>query len=384
VTSGVEGSLPGTSAVYLGPISYRNWSGIDGKYEVVNSRKRLKWNNYSVTGITAFGIERYFRLYWWWKGNPAQTPNPATGVDQILGTMSYGNPSFSQVPVSGTIQNRVLSKLLAEIKGHELNLSVELGQLNQTVDLLSGNLRKLGRSALALRRGDFATAARQLGANPRTTRLKASDISGRWLELQYGWLPLISSSFEAAKAFEAISNGPRTMMVEVAASEKQRYDMSASPTNHSAYVNLKVGRKILFGYEEELSAERQLGLSDPLSVAWELTPWSFVVDWFVPIGTYLSNLHQIPHLKGRWLITDFLKIGKQIVDFQWKDMNYWGPDWGINPLSNPQATYSSCRSVRTYSSRPPPLPLPNFDLRGLNSTRRFWNAVSLAHQRFVG
>lgn len=33
----------------------------------------------------------------------------------------------------------------------------------------------------------------------------------------------------------------------------------------------------------------RFGLLNPLSVAWELMPLSFVADWFLPIGSYLSG-----------------------------------------------------------------------------------------------
>jgi hypothetical protein len=32
-----------------------------------------------------------------------------------------------------------------------------------------------------------------------------------------------------------------------------------------------------------------VGLSDPLSVAWEVVPFSFVLDWFLPIGNYIES-----------------------------------------------------------------------------------------------
>lgn len=34
----------------------------------------------------------------------------------------------------------------------------------------------------------------------------------------------------------------------------------------------------------------QLGITNPLEIAWELTTLSFVVDWFLPIGNYLGAL----------------------------------------------------------------------------------------------
>ena len=30
--------------------------------------------------------------------------------------------------------------------------------------------------------------------------------------------------------------------------------------------------------------------TNPLTVLWEVTPWSFVVDWAIPIGRYLEQL----------------------------------------------------------------------------------------------
>jgi hypothetical protein len=33
-----------------------------------------------------------------------------------------------------------------------------------------------------------------------------------------------------------------------------------------------------------------LGLTNPLAIAWELVPFSFVLDWLVPVGTWLQSL----------------------------------------------------------------------------------------------
>lgn len=36
----------------------------------------------------------------------------------------------------------------------------------------------------------------------------------------------------------------------------------------------------------------QTGFTNPVNLAWELLPFSFVVDWFLPIGPYLETLSQ--------------------------------------------------------------------------------------------
>jgi hypothetical protein len=39
-----------------------------------------------------------------------------------------------------------------------------------------------------------------------------------------------------------------------------------------------------------LGLASRMGLVNPLSIAWEVVPFSFVVDWFLPVGNFLENL----------------------------------------------------------------------------------------------
>jgi hypothetical protein len=34
----------------------------------------------------------------------------------------------------------------------------------------------------------------------------------------------------------------------------------------------------------------QIGFNNPINLLWEIIPYSFVVDWFLPIGQYLEGL----------------------------------------------------------------------------------------------
>jgi hypothetical protein len=359
---------------------YRNWTGPNGKYETVGGRLREKWNNYTAFGVTTSVVRNNFELIVHYP-EPPYGPNPPLTVNETV----QWNPMPSLSEAGGFSANqelRAFSKLLTKIKGHEFNLGVETGQLRQTTGLLTSNLGKLGRAALALRRGDFSTAARQLGSSPRSTRLKSRDVSGRWLELQYGWLPLLSSSYEAMKAYEAITSGPRTHVYRTSAVEERLYNLSTS-ANYSARTKVKVGRKLQYEMYEELTVSRQLGLEDPLSIVWELTPWSFVIDWFLPFGSYLSNLNQIPKLKGRWLTTDFIKASNTKFSFKWELEKYQGVREIIKIPYVPNGTWNYTNMKRTYSNTPPSVPFPKFNLGGINSLKRLGNAIALAHSRFL-
>jgi len=301
VTTGVVGPSPGVvlDPYFTGVEFSKSWSGTDGKFEPYAGGTRLKWNDFTTHIASRL---RPSNLHGWYR----YLGSPSAGLQYMGETyaVAAGFNAFGQELVWSTADtNKLYSKLVEKVKGHDFNLAVNLAQMHQVSSMVVFNLGQFGRSVMALKRGDFATAARALGVKPRSSRLKPSDISGRWLELQYGWLPTLSDTYEAVKAFHAISEGPRSAIIRTSRELKGVYEGSQSPSQYSQTYQLKVTRRIQYEMYEEMSANRQLGLFDPLSVAWELIPYSFVVDWFVPIGTYLANLNAIPKLKGRFLTT---------------------------------------------------------------------------------
>lgn len=42
---------------------------------------------------------------------------------------------------------------------------------------------------------------------------------------------------------------------------------------------------------EDRARLAQTGIDNPALLAWELLPYSFVVDWFLPVGNYLESLN---------------------------------------------------------------------------------------------
>lgn len=379
MTSGVVGAPLG-NPYYTGVGFYKQWSGTDGRKTSFNGKIVDKWNNYTCTIESRFAPSQEYGIRFW-----QYKTLPSDGSINIVNAVYQPGAGFaSPNDFTATDDLALLAKLLDKVKKHGFNLAVNLGQLHQTVDLLETNLLKLGRAALALKKGDFASAARQLGARPRGTRLKTSDVSGRWLELQYGWLPLIGDSYEAAKAYEAITSGPRSQTYTCSIKRKYVKNGSQSPTNFSLLYD-EENRKILrYQAVETLSAARQLGLYDPLSVAWELLPWSFVVDWFIPVGTYLDVLNQVPALRGRFLTT---VVNKQTGFRDYGVRPFWdtGAYFDYHYMATtkvPRQTFKRIKVSRTSSVDPPSVPFPRPSFAGAVHGRRFWNAVSLAHQRF--
>jgi hypothetical protein len=197
--------------------------------------------------------------------------------------------------------------------------------------------------------------------------------------MRYAWQPAIQDAFEAAKAFEALSNGPRQKIFK--ASHRRQIPIGMN-TNYCS-VNQVVTAQRTYMYEmyEELAAFRQMGLGNPLTILWERLPWSFVIDWFTPVGTYLSLIGQVPFMKGRWSRTSSIRnatSGKYPMDRNVSALFNYDPSG-----PNPDADFVVFNLERVISFSAPSVPRPTLRVAGAVQGKRVGNAIALAHQVFL-
>jgi hypothetical protein len=135
-----------------------------------------------------------------------------------------------------------------------------------------------------------------LGVDPkRAKKTVRGKISGSILEFQYGWKPLMQEIHSLATAIEEGLKQPVSKPITVELSEE--FDLSDSyPEGFLQWTHSGSGRFIVkAGIEARVNSDfltklGSHGLTNPASLAWELFPLSFVIDWFVPIGSFLSGL----------------------------------------------------------------------------------------------
>jgi len=356
-----------TGSWSLGSTSYstselyasKSWAGGDGKYEAWLGGNRIKWNNYTMqrqkwsSKITQAGY-----------GVGAVTSHSAASASLLVGWKANDDL-------------RLLSKLWENIRGHSFDLGINIAEASKTYSGIVQNLRSLGSALISLKHGRIGNAFRYLGVTGRrrsltTRRLNARDVSGRWLEMQYAWLPLVSDSYEAAKALAAMT-GPRSFRFTASIGTKRAtYDGSQNPLSYKYPVLLTVSKRLQAELYEDISFSRGLGLTDPLSIAWEVVPYSFVVDWFLPIGTYLELWQSVPKLRGRFMTT--VRIGQKAG--LGKVLQPAGVP-GYNGTTKSEEWFRIERTVS--SSLDVPLPTFNSVPKAL-SPKHLLNAVALIHQ----
>jgi len=269
---------------------------------------------------------------------------------------------------------------LRKIRGHSFNIAVSNAQDAKTLEMVTGTVVRLAKVIRALKRGNVTLAARTLGLNSFTGANRGRQVlestqvaSDIWLEMQYGWKPLLNDVHDAAEALAYSMDPPRRSRLVVVG--KKSYDAKTVnyTTDFRTTESLDVSERIICDLVESLSAPRSLGLTDPASVAWELLPWSFVADWFIPIGTYLDNFNAIPNLQASYLQTDYSVFrGKARYDASLPH-----PPYGDPRIFCDAEYVSMTRAVLTSL----PVVRPEFSLPSSN-TGRFWNALALLRQLF--
>lgn len=224
---------------------------------------------------------------------------------------------------SEDLASRLSNMMLKELSEQKASTLVTLAEINKTADMIANAATSISGFLSGIKKGDlvsalnavglstkkqpksviskFARAYRYVDQNRKRYPHKFEEfVSKQWLAYSYGWKPLLSDVHSQAEAL-ASSITEHSDVVRVV-KVRNRYDKNKFDRNHFGG-NLKG----LLLSEETLRQTGQMkvsymipnggvpawqafGVVNPLEVAWEVIPYSFVVDWFLPVGEYLKSL----------------------------------------------------------------------------------------------
>jgi hypothetical protein len=217
-----------------------------------------------------------------------------------------------------TTYNKAIQRLIDQAESSiDANIAQDLAQYGQTVRLITHNVNRIAVAARAVRHGNFKLAARSLvdGLDrrkgpyhygkeplpvPRRPLSATHSLANNWLELQYGWKPLLQDIRGAMLAITKLHED--SFLSEVRGSAKRSVtDNGKVFSGSSPYVVTLGDREITTDYcvkvavryriaNKKLAFLQQTGFTNPINLLWEILPYSFVADWALPIGPWLSQL----------------------------------------------------------------------------------------------
>lgn len=271
--------------------------------------------------------------------------------------------------VPAYMESAAVTKALLRLKGQNVNYVQNIGERKQTALLVEDTAIRLWKMVRQTRR----TAA-HLGTDPFNL----------WLEIQYGWKPLL---MDVHGAVTDLQNGLRPLRFVAVGTAHDTFtastNLGASKFGPGMSVNRvmrgRTDMKVRLDYEqnEDLNLRQmcQEGLTNPLDIAWELLPFSFVADWFLPIGDFFNCLDATIG----WRFLGGTKSVMQRMNYYARDPKITAP--GFSGVATAQGKASVRKLVRTtYAVSPLPNP-PSFNDR--SSSMHVANGISLLGSAFT-
>lgn len=292
----------------------------------------------------------------------------------LMGSGLNSQVLFKTERLLSDARNKAYDRFVSRLKGTASDMGVNLAEGHQAIGMVVERATTLRRAYLALRKGNFRGMLDQLNVRPLPKHKRwrhARHGSALWLEYHFGWSPLIQDIHDACDVLQTSPSGTR----DIRASGTARADVSGyssavgytGPTSAHGQITVKYGSKVEINNQNLFLANR-LGLVNPASIAWELVPFSFLVDWFIPVGNFLNSY------------TDFLG-----VSFKEPYTTHFCKVSGgyVTSQGSKSAVYSDCYAVnftRSRSKPSAPVVYPK-TIKGL-SVSRAATAVSLLIQVF--
>lgn len=177
------------------------------------------------------------------------------------------------------------TKLRLKIKSRAVNLGTTLVEYRQTADMFSLFARK---ASSAYR--DYRDLRRL-----RFRKLSPCDVAAAELTYSYGLEPLANDLYDSYQALGHKLTEPNVHRIASAVKEEHTEVWTSGP--HRSVVDWSF-KQYAIAYVEFIANANDFTIGNPAELAWEVVPFSFVVDWAIPIGEALSALDALKDVKS--------------------------------------------------------------------------------------
>lgn len=179
------------------------------------------------------------------------------------------------------LEDQAMADIYEQLRG-SANVAVDIAESPETLKMLKQWKRCVGKVS------DIVRVIRK--AKKQSV---AEIMSGTWMSYRYGLMPLVYSTWDAFETF--FKTVEKRELVKGRSSERHSYSVANGNgvTSNRLFESLEVSRRVEIGAWFDPRDTKEIydwTTLNPLLLAWELTPLSFVVDWLINIGDYLSSL----------------------------------------------------------------------------------------------
>lgn len=278
--------------------------------------------------------------------------------------------------------NKAYSSFVRKL-GEPAGIGITLAQWKQADQMISKRASQLTSFTGALARRNPLGVAASLGLSLRDVRRvmgvrygTARKLSDLWLEFWFGWKPLVNDIYTACEVFDREPPAARFKGRGSTVWEFRQYEDPSNPVwINSEFLRIAGSRHYELGADVRIVNPNafllnQFGLLNPMLVAWDAIPWSFVLDWFANVNSWLASFTDFAGLEtSNGYVTSLRKAS---------GYGFWAGSNAFPPGTHDHAGSAFIMDRFTLSSVPRPrLTLKEFSLKPV----RALTAITLLSQK---
>lgn len=248
---------------------------------VRESRQKPKYLLSSMTSRERVITQYDTRGVYW---NSVEVPCPHSGVHgnviQEAYTTDVSNANLATfLNLDSEIsKNHWATRLREEIGSRQVNLGSSLAEYRESCKMFAGLAKGLWNAYKTLR------------GKRRRRRIKVRDIPASVLQYNFGVSPLVNDVYDSVERLRNRLDEP--VVQRYSTSIKRTYTPETSYANFDfkGVCTFKQRATVYVIKSDFAGLNGDFDFGNPVEWAWELIPFSFVVDWAIPIGTWLGQL----------------------------------------------------------------------------------------------
>jgi hypothetical protein len=191
-------------------------------------------------------------------------------------------------------KSAIRQKALLKFTDKRVDLSVGFAERKQTANMLVDSIDTVTDLVHDLKKRHWKAAR--------------DDFYNLWLQYRYAWTPTLLDVYGAAEAVAKADVGTydRYRVSTRASKSVSSEEILLEDASLSQIFSVPVKRITQMQFKEEFKVRydallsnktyrslQDVGVTDPLTTAWELVPYSFVVDWFLGVGDFLDGVNAL-------------------------------------------------------------------------------------------
>lgn len=216
------------------------------------------------------------------------------------GTTYFGPGVYSQdlplhPPFTDNLRGNVDASLRTKISNKSVSIAESIGEYQETLGLLHGAVN-IVKDFWQLRKGHIPPRWAALTRKGLTRKWTFRDVSAAWIGNQFAVQPVIALMNDSLEQFRK----PNVGMVEIPFKSTRKVRNDSIKWISSGYADkvcvvqsseLIYSHQLIIEYDSTIPS---FSLGNPLEWVWAAIPFSFVLDWFLGVGNYFSQLNSLP------------------------------------------------------------------------------------------